>query len=128
MARNKLPWLHENLLFSCKGYRSEFPPASKVPKRFPLPLFFDGVAKSPISCVVAGPANARRPLRTPERGRHHHASASHFDPYLYIELLCLAAIGSVFLSFYGFISVAGPGKSSKESCRIVCHAIPYDGV
>ncbi|MFZ5798538.1 MAG: hypothetical protein ACOY3O_08940 [Thermodesulfobacteriota bacterium] len=37
----------------------------------------DGVAKSPISCVVAGSANAQRTLCTPARGRHHHASESH---------------------------------------------------
>jgi len=44
---------------------------------FCLPGKDDGVAKSPIYCVVAGSANARRTLCTPARGRNHHASESH---------------------------------------------------
>ncbi|GEM_PF-4329813 len=40
----------------------------------------DGVAKSPIYCVVAGTANARRTPCAPPLGRHRYA--------LYIELLC----------------------------------------
>jgi hypothetical protein len=41
-------------------------------------LNLDGVVKSPIYCVVAGTANARRTTCTPAFGRHHHA--------LYLEL------------------------------------------
>ena len=72
--------------------------------RTPSPL--DGVAKSPIYCVVAGSANARRTLCTSARGRHHHA--------LYIELLCLA-IGRVFYVIAGSSPLDTFAKSQNFS-------------
>ncbi len=46
----------------------------------------DGVAKSPISCVMAGSRNAQHTICMPPLSRRHHASESRKLAYLYIKL------------------------------------------
>jgi hypothetical protein len=75
-------------------------------------FFYDGVVKSPISCVAAGSPNARHTTCTPPLCRHDYA--------LYIKLLYVAISGA-HLGFYESILCGSPKKTGFQPTLTLCN-------